>query len=326
MRKDTLDMVVALHKQWLQSSGVEGQRANLESADLRQADLRNVDLSYATLAGANFERAELSGAFLCNADLREANLGYASLVGSYLNGANLQQAVAIGVNLSGAHLIDAILIGVRMDHALLKGANLSGALAHKGQFYRCCMTEAILDCVDFTGANLTHANLTSASVLGASFQEVELKGAMFTSKQGHSLAVAQRLQNLSDDDLSQEEKQIHSARRRFLRNVLLIQKSTLWIGIIGFVITIFFGAYDLYAMAITRKFSLSSDFNYILALIVTLGFGLTSTLAAFFRLRTLEGARTNYNCNQKNSPAVTNVELPSGNIQNSVTQMNETDK
>ncbi|MDD5177482.1 MAG: pentapeptide repeat-containing protein [Sterolibacterium sp.] len=326
MLKKDLDIVVGLHKQWLQSNGIQGRRAVLEGADLRQADLSNANLSYATLAGANLERAELVGATLCNADLRQVNLGYASLVSADLSGANLQQAVAMGVDLTSARLVGAILLGVRLDHALLRATNLTGVLARKVQFYRCDMTGAILDRADLSGANLSHANLTSASVVGTSFEDAELKGALFTAEQGQFLAAAQSLQNLSDDDLSVEEKQIISARRRFLRNVLFIQKSTFWIAIIGLVITILVGAFDLYAIAMGRTLHLAPDFNYIVALIVTLGAAFATTLAAFFRLRTLEGARTSRLQNQMNSRTVAALEFPPSELQNSETQTNETGK
>ncbi len=74
--------VLALHKEYLESNGSKGSRANLSGADLSGADL-----SGANLSGANLSRANLSGADLSGADLSGANL-YVSYFWQYLVNAN----------------------------------------------------------------------------------------------------------------------------------------------------------------------------------------------------------------------------------------------
>lgn len=101
---DELAALLALHKQWVESDGNEGLKANLEDANLEQADLRDVDLTRATLNGARLRGARLDGADLrdttfFNADLTNAELGKArglsfhNLAGADLTGAILPAAV-----------------------------------------------------------------------------------------------------------------------------------------------------------------------------------------------------------------------------------------
>lgn len=324
MHNKKLDSIIAQHDLWLQSGGAEGQQARLDGADLRQADLRNVDLSHAALTGANLERAELAGAILRNTDLRNVNLGYASLVGADLSGANLQHAAAMGADLTDACLIEAILLGIQVDYAQIRNANLTGALARKAQFYRCDMTGSKFDRADLRGANLTHANLTSASFADASIEDVALQGALFTAEQGHFLATAQSLQNLTDDDLSVEEKQINSARKRFLRNILYIQKTSIWIATIGIAVTILAGAFDIYSLTAQGTMRLEPGFNYTAALTIILISAFSTTLAAFLRLRTLEGVRASRPGAQITGQSQTVNESMKSDLQMTATQINGT--
>lgn len=291
MRKEELSVVVALHAQWLQSGGKSGRQANLENADLRQADLRNVDLSYATLAGANLERAELAGANLHNADLRRINIGYANLAGADLGSANLQQAVAMGVDLTGANLTESIMLDVRCDHSCLQVANLTGVLARKTVFYQCDLSSAILDRADLSNADLRHANLTSASIIYTRFDGAKLNGALFTSAQGQLLAIAQSIQNQSEEDLSLEDRQIMASRRRLLKLVMTVQKVALWVSLLGLVVCVVVGVFDLYAISRDWLLSAATGFNYLAALTISVVGALVTTSAAVFRLRILEGVR-----------------------------------
>lgn len=79
-----LNCILASHKKWLDSSGKEGQRADLQDANLQHADLQGADLQYANLQDANLRGADLRGA-----DLQYANLRGADLQGADLQGADL---------------------------------------------------------------------------------------------------------------------------------------------------------------------------------------------------------------------------------------------
>jgi len=62
-----LDRLMKLHREWLESGGKNGERANLEGAYLKGAYLK----------GANLEGAHLEGANLEGANLKWANLDFA---------------------------------------------------------------------------------------------------------------------------------------------------------------------------------------------------------------------------------------------------------
>jgi uncharacterized protein YjbI with pentapeptide repeats len=84
-----LKSILANHKLWIETNGVQGQCARLEGADLRGANLEGANLYYADLEGATLEGATLKGADLQYANLTGADLQYANLEGATLKGAIL---------------------------------------------------------------------------------------------------------------------------------------------------------------------------------------------------------------------------------------------
>jgi uncharacterized protein YjbI with pentapeptide repeats len=88
--------VLASHKEWLDSDGSRGERAELKNAVMQQADLH----------GANLERADLSGVRLSVADLMQANLRGANLQGADLWMSDMQDAILDGTDLRGANLTE----------------------------------------------------------------------------------------------------------------------------------------------------------------------------------------------------------------------------
>ena len=69
METSELNQVLDQHQLWLETNGVQGQRANLEGANLQGADLTGANLvgAYlggASLGGANLQGADLTGAIL----------------------------------------------------------------------------------------------------------------------------------------------------------------------------------------------------------------------------------------------------------------------
>ena len=109
MIRSKLDEILSLHKEWLETFGKKGAKANLRGADLecanlRYANLRGADLEGADLSGANLSYADLSGANLSYADLRYADLRGANLSGADLSKVNLRYADLRGANLRGANL------------------------------------------------------------------------------------------------------------------------------------------------------------------------------------------------------------------------------
>jgi uncharacterized protein YjbI with pentapeptide repeats len=106
---------LASHKEWVESQGVTGKRADLSCAEMEGAELIGVNLRYADFHAANLKAADLLLTDLRDACLVRANLQEACLVGANLEGANLEGASmdsAMGLvprQLAGATLRDASL-------------------------------------------------------------------------------------------------------------------------------------------------------------------------------------------------------------------------
>ena len=110
-----LEEVLASHREWVDSKGVNGAKADLGNAQLDGTELINVnlrlaDLHYADLKGTDLLLADLRDACMVRADLEEACLVGANLEGANLEGASLQTALGLvprqlaGTNLREAQL------------------------------------------------------------------------------------------------------------------------------------------------------------------------------------------------------------------------------
>src|SRR5580704_5997878 len=110
-----LEEALGNHKQWLDSRGVLGKKANLRAAKLEGMELISATLRYADLRDANLKAADLLLADLRDACMVRANLQDSCLVGANLEGANLEGASlesAMGLvarQLAGTNLRDASL-------------------------------------------------------------------------------------------------------------------------------------------------------------------------------------------------------------------------
>lgn len=108
-----LDEIVEGHREWVESRGTFGRKAdlagaNFEGADLMGAELRGANLLRANLRGADLLVADLRGACLIEADLSDANLVSTNLRGASLVGANLSTATGlVARQLAGASLFGA---------------------------------------------------------------------------------------------------------------------------------------------------------------------------------------------------------------------------
>lgn len=106
---------LAMHREWLESQGVSGKKADLAGAELDAHEMIGVQLRHADLHDANLRAADLLLADLRDACLVRADLEDACLVGTNLEGANLEGATletAMGLvprQLAGANLRDALL-------------------------------------------------------------------------------------------------------------------------------------------------------------------------------------------------------------------------
>src|SRR5271163_4301919 len=108
-----LEEALGNHKEWLDSRGAAGRKANLREAKLEGTELISANLRYADMQDANFKAADLLLADLRDACLVRANLQDSCLVGANLEGANLEGASlesAMGLvprQLAGTNLRDA---------------------------------------------------------------------------------------------------------------------------------------------------------------------------------------------------------------------------
>jgi uncharacterized protein YjbI with pentapeptide repeats len=109
------DEKLASHREWVESHGRSGQRADLSGAELEASDLISVNLRLADLHDANLRASDLLLADLRDACLVRADLEEACLVGANLEGANLEGAsleTSMGLvprQFAGANLRDALL-------------------------------------------------------------------------------------------------------------------------------------------------------------------------------------------------------------------------
>src|SRR5215470_9651733 len=103
------------HKQWVESGGETGVKADLCGINLTKADLTGVNLQAAHLHRVNMAGADLSMANLRGASLVRANLQNTNLLGTELRGTNLMGANLYGADglwfgrLGGTNLFDAVL-------------------------------------------------------------------------------------------------------------------------------------------------------------------------------------------------------------------------
>ena len=110
-----LEETLANHKEWLDSHGEAGKKADLRKARLEGSELIGVSLRHADLQDAILRSADLLLADLRDTCLVRANLQETCLVGANLEGANLQGASldsAMGLlprQLAGANLNEASL-------------------------------------------------------------------------------------------------------------------------------------------------------------------------------------------------------------------------
>jgi uncharacterized protein YjbI with pentapeptide repeats len=110
-----LEETLALHKEWLDSHGAAGRKADLRKGNFESTELISVSLRHADLQDINLKAADLLLADLRDACLVRANFSEACLVGTNLEGSNLEGASLedsmglVSRQLAGANLHEASL-------------------------------------------------------------------------------------------------------------------------------------------------------------------------------------------------------------------------
>ena len=124
MTQNQLNTVLTRHKQYLESNGATGTRANLTGEDIGGLDLRNRDLRLAILIQVKAQQADFRGADLSGVNAQNGNFTRAdmrgiqafgmSFQGATLNLADLRNARLRAPNLRGAQCLGILLDGTEM--------------------------------------------------------------------------------------------------------------------------------------------------------------------------------------------------------------------
>ena len=118
MTQEELNEVLRLHKQWLESNGNKGKRADMRGADLQNADLQNADLQNADMRGADLQNADLQNADMKDADMQRANLQGADMRGADMRGADMHRAYMKDADMQRANLQGADIRGADVDYSV----------------------------------------------------------------------------------------------------------------------------------------------------------------------------------------------------------------
>ena len=139
---------LASHREWLESQGATGKKANWANVSLEDTELIGISLRFADLHAANLKGADLLLADLRDTCLVRANLQEACLVGANLEGANLEGAslaTSMGLvarQLAGTNLRDAALPSEIGEFGAL--AEFDRACRSAYQFFVALMSVSVL--------------------------------------------------------------------------------------------------------------------------------------------------------------------------------------
>jgi uncharacterized protein YjbI with pentapeptide repeats len=143
--------ILASHREWVESKGLHGKKADLANAQLDGVELINVnlrlaDLHYADLKSADLLLADLRDACMVRADLEEACLVGANLEGANLEGATFETALGlVPRQLAGANLREASLPSqiAQFPAAAIFHAATRGALRFFSAIVALCVFSAL---------------------------------------------------------------------------------------------------------------------------------------------------------------------------------------
>ena len=122
---ETLTRILESHALNLETSGREGQEADLSRYVISDFDFSGLDLSSIHIYGTTFhrcrfQRTDLYGVVFSEASAPSGDFREAVLAKAEFHGADLQ-----GANFDGANLIRALFLGCNLRAATFQGANLA---------------------------------------------------------------------------------------------------------------------------------------------------------------------------------------------------------
>jgi uncharacterized protein YjbI with pentapeptide repeats len=175
----SLDELLRLHRQFIESSGAAGSALDLSGFDLRTAGafagacLTMLTAHNAVFYGLDLSRTEMQAAQCAAADFRDCRFDGADLRGIVLSGANLNGASMRGARLRGlvidpSRRMQSDLSGASLRHVDLRDADLRGVR----------LVGADLSFADLTGADLTDVDLAGAKLSACKVSQQQLDAAL----------------------------------------------------------------------------------------------------------------------------------------------------
>jgi uncharacterized protein YjbI with pentapeptide repeats len=165
--REDLDEILAQHKQWIESKGVNGKPANFRGAILSGDDLGNVDLWGADLKGTVLNGANLAGAVL--GPTRQGEQQSKIAPGAFAIGAPMFFSAEVGGVTYGFRPHPTDLSHSLAYKVVFRDADLSHTDLEFSRFPDSDLSDA-----DLTGANLSHASLVGTNLNHANFTDVDL--------------------------------------------------------------------------------------------------------------------------------------------------------
>lgn len=124
-----------------------------EKSQLTDCDLSGTRFDLCDCTWVNFQNSNLDGSQFFKSRLTNADFRGCSMVSANLEQASGQQANFVRAKLTGGYLPMARLPNADFTGADLAGANLSGATLTNANFALANLQQAVIDDVDFSGAN-----------------------------------------------------------------------------------------------------------------------------------------------------------------------------
>jgi len=201
-----LDIFLEKHKQWVETKGIEGDRAIVTKADLRAIDLEYADLRAAIFEGTDFSDGNLFSITFRGTNLRKASFARANVSWGVLRYADLTEADFSEADLRNTDIRETSLVRAKLSRANLNEVDLIAANLEGADLRQATLELAVLDEVNLKGALLDGADLMLTSLKNADLEGASLIGIINIDIT--KLVQAKTLYNAClDDDILQAVKE-----------------------------------------------------------------------------------------------------------------------
>ena len=179
---DSLENLLRLHREFVESCGAAGHALDVSGFDLRDAGafagacLTLLTARNTVFFGLDLSCVALQAAHCGGADFRDCRLDGADLRGSVLKGAMLT-----GASLHGVKLQSLVMSGERRMRSDLSEANLRHADLRGSDLRNASLAGADLSFADLTDADVTDTDLGGTKLTGCKLSREQLEGSLPTS-------------------------------------------------------------------------------------------------------------------------------------------------